>query len=160
MRHTMTGLIAAGVLTLLLNACGGGGGAEPPNVVPLANAGAPQSVNAGATVVLNGTASADSDGTIAAYAWAQTAGTAVVLNGATSSQPTFVAPTVTSASTLTFSLVVTDNLGATSAASSVTITVTPNGRFPVWSGSRACRIPQARHSGSATATPSCSPPAA
>ena len=57
------------------------------------------------------------DGTIASYTWTQTAGTpAVTLTSGTTSQPTFPAPTVATATTLTFSLVVTDNRGATSPA--------------------------------------------
>ncbi len=72
-------------------------------------------------MTLNGTASSDSDGTIASYTWSQTAGTAVTLSSATVSQPTFTAPATSS--TLTFSLTVTDNRGASSAASTVNITV-------------------------------------
>jgi len=94
-------------------------------VAPIANAGPAQAVTSGATVTLNGTASSDSDGTIASYTWTQTAGTAVTLTNGTSSQPTFISPTVSAATTLTFSLQVRDNRGATSAASTVNVTVNP-----------------------------------
>jgi hypothetical protein len=126
MRQTETGRLKAGILALLLlNACGGGG-SPPANVAPTAIAGASQTVNVGATVVLNGSASTDPDGSVSGYAWTQTGGPAVVLNGAATAQPTFVAPALTSVSTLNFSLVVTDNRGAASLASTVTITVNPN----------------------------------
>jgi hypothetical protein len=55
---------------------------------------------------LNGTASHDADGSIASYAWTQTAGTTVTLGSATTAQPTFTAPAVVAVATLTFSLVV------------------------------------------------------
>lgn len=113
---------------LILAACGGGGGNNNPpgNFVPTANAGVAQTVSAGATVVLNGTASSDSDGSIASYAWTQTAGTAVTLNNPASAQPVFLAPQVSAVAALTFRLVVTDDRGAVSAASTVTVTVNPS----------------------------------
>ena len=95
------------------------------NAPPTANAGPAQTVTSGTTVTLNGSASSDPDGTIASYAWSQAGGSpTVTLTGPATAQPTFLAPTVTSATTLNFSLVVTDNQGATSAASTVAITVT------------------------------------
>jgi hypothetical protein len=94
-------------------------------VAPVANAGAAQTVASGATVTLNGTASTDSDGTIATYAWTQTTGAAAALSSNSVAQPTFTAPTVATATTLTFSLVVTDNRNAASTASTVNITVNP-----------------------------------
>ena len=63
--------------------------------------GANQTVNSGVTVTLNGTASSDANGTIATYAWTQTAGTPVVtLTNGTTAQPTFPAPTVATATML------------------------------------------------------------
>jgi hypothetical protein len=134
MHQSRTGLILAGIAALLLlTSCGGGGGGSTPaNVAPTANAGTAQTVNAGAAVTLNGTASSDADGSIAGYAWTQTnAGNAVTLSSASASQPTFTAPSVVATATLTFRLVVTDNRGAASAASTVTITVNPVGPAPV-----------------------------
>jgi hypothetical protein len=49
----------------------------------------------------------------------------VTLSSTTLSQPTFTAPTVNAAATLTFSLIVTDNHGAASAAATVNVTVNP-----------------------------------
>jgi hypothetical protein len=122
MRKTRTRIWApAGFMALLLlDACGGGGTA---NVAPTASAGSAQSLYSGDTVTLNGTGSRDSDGSVASYAWTQTGGPAVVLTGPTTPQPSFVAPPVSSVSTFTFSLVVTDNKGAVSPAATVTITV-------------------------------------
>ncbi len=132
MRYIFPGIACAG-LALFLSACGGGGGENPTprpppatNTVPTANAGTAQTVNAGVTVTLNGSLSSDTNGTVATYAWTQTAGTpAVTLSSTSVVQPTFPAPTVATATAFTFSLVVTDNGGATSAASTVTITVNP-----------------------------------
>lgn len=98
----------------------------PPvsNVIPVANAGVNQSVAADVTVTLDGTGSTDSDGTVASYAWTQTAGTTVTLSSATASQPTFDAADANDAGeTLTFSLVVTDNDGGVSTADTVDIVV-------------------------------------
>jgi hypothetical protein len=133
MRQYTPGLTLAGIAVLLLTACGGGGGSSSSsssggaaNVVPVANAGANQTVNSGVTVTLNGTASSDSDGSIASYTWNQTAGTpAVILASGATAQPTFPAPTVVATTTLTFSLVVTDNRGGVSPASTVTVTINP-----------------------------------
>ncbi len=92
------------------------------NAPPIANAGSAQTVNENSPVTLDGSGSKDSDGTITAYAWKQTAGSSVTLNGATTAKPTFTAPSVTVDTPLTFELTVTDNNGAT-AKSTVTITV-------------------------------------
>ncbi len=133
MRHSTPGLTLAGIAALLLVACSSGGGGSgsssssggAANTPPVANAGANQTVSSGASVTLNGTASSDADGSIASFAWTQTAGTAVTLTNAATSQPTFPAPTVAAATTLTFSLIVTDNLGSASVAATVTVTVNP-----------------------------------
>src|SRR4051794_40417965 len=114
MRKYTLGLTLAGIAALLLSTCGGGGSSSSSssssggsaNTAPIANAGANQTVSSGVTVTLNGTASSDPDGTIASYAWTQTAGTpAVTLTSGAPSQPTFPAPTVATAATLSFSLV-------------------------------------------------------
>ena len=78
---------------------------------PVANAGTDQTVSSGAAVVLNGSASTDPDDGIKSYLWKQTSGTPVTLSSTTAVQPTFTAPTVTTATTLTFQVTVTDNSG-------------------------------------------------
>jgi hypothetical protein len=132
MRHHTPGLTLAGIAALLLVACSGGGGGGSSssgggsNTPPVANAGANQTVNSGATVTLNGGASSDANGTIASYAWTQTAGTpALTLTNPTTVTPSFSAPTVAAATAFTFSLVVTDNLGAASPPATTTVTVNP-----------------------------------
>jgi predicted secreted protein len=92
------------------------------NTAPVADAGAAQAVAAGASVTLDGSASRDPDGTITRWAWTQTGGTAVQLAGASTARPTFVAPGVTAATTLSFSLAVTDDAGATG-TDAVTVSV-------------------------------------
>jgi hypothetical protein len=94
------------------------------NTPPTANAGPDQNVAPGSTVTLTGLGSSDPDaGDTRTYAWTQTAGPAVTLSSSTAAQPTFTAPAVVGGTSLTFSLVVTDNHGGTSSADAVTIAV-------------------------------------
>ena len=93
---------------------------------PVANAGASQTVGAGAVVHLNGTASSDPNipAQALSFTWTQTAGPSVALANATTASPNFVAPAAATQTTLTFSLTVTNSPGGlTSASSFVTITV-------------------------------------
>ncbi len=98
----------------------GGGGNNTP---PTANAGPAQTVHDGDLVTLDGSGSRDTDGggTIASYAWKQTAGPPMELSDSTAAQPTFIPPKLPQDAILTFSLVVTDNNGATSAPATVNI---------------------------------------
>lgn len=89
--------------------------------IPVADAGSDQAVATSASVQLDGTASADSDGSISAYEWRQVSGTSVTLSSTTASQPTFTAPG--SAATLVFGLIVTDNFGVRSPEDTITVTV-------------------------------------
>ena len=91
------------------------------NIGPVANAGQNQSVIFGSLVTLNGSASADPDGTIESYQWSQTAGTSVELSSMTEAVVTFTAPS--SQDSLSFTLTVTDNEGATSSATAFVKTV-------------------------------------
>jgi hypothetical protein len=149
MRYRTPSLACVG-LALLLAACGGGeGGANPnppgpgpANTAPIANAGINQTVTSGVTVMLDGLQSNDPDGTITAFTWTQTAGPAVALSSTSIARPTFVAPQVLAATTLTFSLTVTDNRGATSAASTVSIIVgLPTGSVTLSGIVRFARVP-------------------
>lgn len=77
---------------------------------PVANAGPDQSVDEAQLVTLDGSQSIDPDVDPLAHAWEQIGGTAVTLSGATTSQPTFTAPTVAlGGETLSFKLTVTAN---------------------------------------------------
>ena len=116
---------------LIVSGCGGGGSKNKPppppaNVAPTANAGPGQSVDRMVAVTLDGSASSDSDGTISTYAWTQTGGTTVTLDSAAPAMPTFTSPDTPAGEDLTFSLVVTDNDGAASAADTVVVTVSAN----------------------------------
>jgi hypothetical protein len=87
---------------------------------PVANAGPDQTVKAGATVTLDGSASTDPTGGTLTYSWKQTSGTTVTLNGATTAQPTFTAPGVSD--TLVFELTVTNSQNVSS-TDTVNVTV-------------------------------------
>jgi hypothetical protein len=81
------------------------------NLPPLADAGQDRTSNVKSTVLLDGTGSYDSDGSIVYYSWTQTAGSTVTLMDADTATSSFTAPA--SSGTLTFKLTVTDNKGAT-----------------------------------------------
>jgi hypothetical protein len=84
----------------------------PQNASPTADAGPDQTVAEGDAVTLDGTNSSDPDGTIVSYAWAQTAGTPVMLSDPASDTPWFTAPIVgASGEALIFELTVMDNGG-------------------------------------------------
>ena len=95
--------------------------AVPANYIPVANAGADQTVETGASVTLDGSGSRDWDGDDLTYAWKQVKGPKVTLSGADSVRATFTAPS--SAATLRFRLTVTDSDGD-SDIDAVIITVT------------------------------------
>ncbi len=94
-----------------------------PNLAPTANAGADQTATAGQTVTLDGTLSIDPEGAVLSYTWVQVSGVSGSLQGANTKTPSFVAPTVTAESTLTFKLTVSD--GSLSASDTVAVVVLP-----------------------------------
>ncbi|MFY0575473.1 PKD domain-containing protein [Cystobacter fuscus] len=85
------------------------------NQSPAANAGPNQTVNENTLVTLSG-AGSDPDGSVVSYAWIQTTGHPVALVNAGTAVATFTSPQINGPSTLTFSLTVTDNEGATGTA--------------------------------------------
>lgn len=109
------------IVSSLLTACGGGGGggdggsttAPATNTSPTVNAGTNASYVEGSVIELIGSAS-DSDGSIATYLWEQVSGDNVSLVGSTTSTVSFIAPQVSTESSLVFMLTVTDNDGASS----------------------------------------------
>ena len=98
---------------------------NPDDSVPVADGGADQRVNEGATVTLDASASSASGGSIATYQWTQIDGAAVALNNATSAQATFEAPQVDSDVNLIFRLTVTNTNDALD-TDNVVITILDN----------------------------------
>jgi hypothetical protein len=79
------------------------------NDAPSADAGPDQTVNEGAPVLLDGTASSDPEDNALTFAWTQIAGPSVLLSGSTSPMPSFSAPWVApGGAVLTFQLIVSD----------------------------------------------------
>lgn len=94
------------------------------NDPPVADAGPNQTVDRGALVSLSGEKSSDPNGDPLTYAWSQTAGTGVTLNGGNTSDPYFLAPYLSSDETLGFRLTVRDSVSSASASVSVTVRAT------------------------------------
>jgi chitinase len=91
-----------------------------PNLPPAADAGQNQSVLENVSVILDGSGSNDSDGSITAYQWVQTGGTGVSIMNANNSKASFTAPVVDiQGEALTFSLTVTDDDGSTSVSNTM-----------------------------------------
>jgi len=115
------GATAADTVVVTVNA-----GTPPPNQPPVANAGADISITLPAnSTTLNGTASADPDGTITTYAWTKISGPATYTISNTSAASTGLTNLVQGV--YSFGLQVTDNNGATAAD---TVIVTVNAALP------------------------------
>ena len=97
----------------------------------IANAGSTQTVGQGSTVELDASASTSPDGATLHYLWQQTEGPTVALSDATAVMPTFVAPSVTETTRLTFEVTTTvaspvnPATAAPSEKATVSIYVTP-----------------------------------
>ena len=82
------------------------------NEPPTADAGEDQTLDAGDTVILDGSYSSDPDDGIATYLWEQIEGTSVELSDSSAIEPSFICPEIDSnGDTLTFRLTVTDYSG-------------------------------------------------
>ena len=81
---------------------------------PISDAGSDQVIQLGSQVQLDGSASYDTDGAISSYSW--TSNNGITLSGSDTATPSFTAPN--EASTLSFTLDVTDNNGNTSPSNS------------------------------------------
>ena len=89
------------------------------NSRPVADAGSNQAVSGGATVTLDGSASYDPDGDAISYRWVPASG--IILQDATTSAPSFTAPSVLTDTVYQFLLIVSD--GTASSIDTVDITV-------------------------------------
>ena len=98
----------------------------PTNHIPTANSGANQTVAPQTLVTLSAAGSSDPDGDPLTYKWRQVGGRLVILRTPTAQQTVFTAPRVDGVEVLTFSLVVSDNHGATTFPTSVQVTVDPS----------------------------------
>ena len=117
------------ILNAMHESLGHGDGFE--NRRPVARASTAASVDSGAAVVLDGTASSDLDGDVLSYRWTQVSGTTVELLGADSAEAGFTAPTVTADEVLTFALTVNDGeLDSDPAQVSVTVLAAVANRAP------------------------------
>ncbi|MEM9172966.1 MAG: hypothetical protein AAGA84_09700, partial [Pseudomonadota bacterium] len=128
MSRNLLFLSVVGLLAACGGSSGGGNAFEPPppvNQAPTAEAGPDQTVARFVTVSLAGSATDDAGTSGLSYAWNQTAGTNVTLNGSDTLTPSFAAPDVSADEDLIFELTVTD-VGNLSATDSVTITVLAN----------------------------------
>lgn len=86
------------------------------NQLPIAVVPANQTITGTATISLDGSASSDPDGQIVSYQWSQVSGTALTISNPTAAKASVVLPTVTTATSYRFRLVVTDNSSATATA--------------------------------------------
>ena len=98
------------------------------NQSPVSNAGLDQITSYNQIVTLDGSLSADSDGTISSYVWSQISGTGVELSSTTEQTATFTSPSVEG--NLVFRLVVVDDQSA-SDSDTVTISVINTNIDPV-----------------------------
>jgi hypothetical protein len=94
------------------------------NFAPQADAGIDHFAGAGSPAVLDGSASVDSDGSIAQYSWEQLSGPDVAIADPMQATTSFPAPEVAEPTEFGFRLTVTDDEGL-SASSEVTVTVVP-----------------------------------
>jgi large repetitive protein len=85
-----------------------------PPAPPVASAGPDQTVEEGEFVTLDATGSSDASNDPLAFTWTQMAGPRVMLEGASTLRPTFIAPDVDQETTLTFQVDVSDGLESTS----------------------------------------------
>jgi len=97
------------------------------NLAPTADAGGEQTVEEGATVMLDGTGSGDQDGDSLTYSWTQTDGPDVTLANADSANPEFTAPEVDNQTDLTFELTVDDGEATDTDTTVISITDSEEG---------------------------------
>jgi hypothetical protein len=107
------------------------------NKAPIANAGANQTVNEGAIVTLDGSASSDPDNNTLSYKW--TAPSGITLSSETVAKPTFTAPEVLTDQSYTFSLIVNDGT-LNSIADRIFITIRQVNKAPVLTSGKSYAV--------------------
>ena len=113
------------ILNAMHEGLGHGDGTAPVNKPPIANAGADVTVTGPASLILDGSASRDPEGTALTYGWRQLSGPQVQLSGANQAKASFNLDGVSADVTLTFELTVTDGEGLTAKDSVVVINKAP-----------------------------------
>jgi Ca2+-binding RTX toxin-like protein len=98
--------------------------------VPIANAGADQTVASGSSVTLNGTGSSDPSGLPLTYRWTQSSGPPVTLSNPALATISFTAPASETVQNIIFELVVTNTIGVSSDIDNVVITVNSSSTLP------------------------------
>lgn len=101
---------------------------EPSGQALIADAGQDQTVTAGTTVTLNGSATGGDGTSSFTYHWSQDAGPSVLLADAATESATFVAPTLTEATTVVFTLKVAQ--GSESDFDEIIVRVEPDASEP------------------------------
>ena len=96
---------------------------NPPSV----SISAPASVAAGASVTLDASATSDPEGDSLTYSWSQTSGPSVTLSSTSEASVSFTAPSQSVASTVAFSLEVSDGISTVEASASVDVAATSTG---------------------------------
>ncbi|HXB29610.1 MAG TPA: PKD domain-containing protein, partial [Puia sp.] len=115
------GAIAMDTIKIIVNSA-------PVNQPPIANAGAAITITLPTNIAnLDGSASTDPDGTISSYAWSQVSGPSTATIASASAAKTGISGL--KQGVYVFSLLVTDNLGATN-SNTVTVTVNPAANIP------------------------------
>ena len=105
-------------------------GQPVPVVLDAVATATPSPATGGQVVILDASGSVGPAGSTLTFAWAQTAGTPVVtLTNAASAQSGFIAPALTAASTLTFTVTVSD--GTDTKTASVDVVIAKTDRAPV-----------------------------
>ena len=97
------------------------------NKMPTANAGSDQNVNEGSTATLDGSLSSDPDGDPLIYKWTAPAG--ITLSSNSVQKPTFTAPSISTNTNYTFTLIVNDGT-IDSPADQVVVTVKNQNQVP------------------------------
>jgi hypothetical protein len=143
------------VVVLLAAGCGRGGGGDPANLLPVADAGPDTVGRVNTQVTLDGSASGDSEGATLTFRWDQVEGPLAVLSSLTAERPAFT-PTVPG--TYVFDLIVEDDLGLPSAPVHVTVVVIDDGAAtPRRAPAAVARAAGLRHAAFLSAAPGVMP---